>query len=415
LKGESKKVPVRNSSKKHLLILGASSDQLPIYHAAQKMGCYIIGVDRNERACARPLADEFLHLGIADPDDLLSALKDKQIDGVISPGSDTAHEAIYALSHKFDLPNKPSLAAVKSSLNKPIFLEHINALKLYCPPYYHSQDFDQLKSGAAEIGYPLIVKPVDSSGSKGFTYVESPDELDAALRKALDFSCAGEVIIEQYVHGPQYGAEVFRLQGKTILLAITKRTHTSKPNFLTLRHFISPSLPEGIQSAISTTIDSICDQLEIKNGPVNIDFIINDEQQIYFHDMGARLGGNGLPDLVKLSYGLDTYELALMLTIGENTNEYCWPRKKIRYAGLRLITSKHTGSFVAIEGLDGIKNHPAFIETQLFVTPGDPVFAFSQVNHKLGYVLAAHENAQYVKDVFDFMDTHFTIRVNVNS
>ncbi|RPI78052.1 MAG: ATP-grasp domain-containing protein [Desulfobacteraceae bacterium] len=397
-------------SKKTLLILGGGFHQVPVYEAAKKMGVHVIGLDRNKDAAARFLADEFYHIGIADPDLIIKTLNGTPIDGLISPAADTGHRSIYALSHRFNLPFKPSLPAVTSSMNKAYFLKCITDLNLPGHAYFHAGRLDELNDAALRMGYPLIVKPVDSSGSKGITLVSLPDHLETALRHAMSFSSAHEIILEQYIEGTNYGVEAFRLQGKTILLAVNHKTDIFQTNFETMQHILSPALPADLQKAVERSIDLICDKLLIADGPVNFDFILKDGK-IFFHDIGARLGGNGLSDLVKLAYGLDLPELTIRLALGDNLDDQTWFRKRTGYAGLRMLFSQTGGTFVDLDGLNKLKTHPAFSGVRLFVKSGDQVYPFSHANFKLGYMLAAHADLHQVMDLLSQVDEKIIIRI----
>jgi biotin carboxylase len=396
--------------KKRLLILGGGSDQIPLYEAAQNRGLHIIGIDRNQNAAARLLADEFYHIGIDNPDLILTVLNHTPVDGLVSPASDAGHRSVYEISRRLDLPFQPSLPAVTCSMHKAFFLQQIAALGLPCYEYFYSDNLDELLSASSKMEYPLVVKPVDSSGSKGITLVLYPENLETALRHAKQFSSVGEVILEQFLTGIHYGVEAFRLHGETILLAISQKIDVLKSHFQTVQHFMSPVLPENLQQSIENAFHLICNQLSIANGPVNLDFILK-EGKIYFHDFGARLGGNGLSDLVKLAYGVDLPELTIRLVLGENLADQFFLRKRIRYAGLHMLAATAEGSFLGLHGLKKLETHPAFTGIKLFVRPGDHVLPFVQASHKLGYILASHESAQAAQDLLSFAGDEIRVMV----
>ncbi len=385
---------------KNLIILGAGHDQLPMYQVAKKLGIRVIGVDKNPKACAIPLADRFINVSTREPEVLLKSLADECIQGIISPASDASHETIYQLSHHYQLPWKPSLKAVHGSIDKYYFLHHASKLKLIVPKHYKSSILTEIIARAKSIGYPLMVKPIDSSGSKGISYVEAEEELERAFYHAREYSWKKEVIIEQYIEGDHYSVELFRRNGQTIFEVISEKIHTGIPNFITLQHMIPAALTDEIKGSVHKILNELCGYFEVNDGPANFDFIIKGNE-IYFIEMGARLAGNGMPALVQQSFGLDTYELALHLIFDQFPNPLKY--ELLQYSALQVLTACTNGTLKHIRGLELLSQHPAFVTSKIFTRPGEPINVFTQSNHKLGYIIAAHPDIAQVRDILDYV------------
>lgn len=393
-------------TKQTILILGAGPDQLPIYKAARRLGLRIIGADGRSDAVARPWADQFLPIKTTSGDEIVQLLGDTIPDGVVSPGNDSFHRAIYYLTNHYHLPSLLTETAVEASCNKAYFCEQMAQQGICVPRGKSSRDATELEAYARAVGLPLIVKPIDASGNKGVTCVQTYEDLVPALTRAFNQSPGKHVLVEEYIEGQHGGMEVFRLHGVTRLMAVSQRHHSGPPDFLTLKHVVGLPMPAPLAQKMARAVNTICDTFGIHNGPLNLDFVIRGEA-IYFLEMGARLSGNGFPFLVKQCYGWDTYEMALRVALGQGGElEHLKPAQQ-NIGGILIVKSAVSGTLEKFEHLETIRQHPAFVEEHLFVQPGMPVTAFSQANHRLGYFMVASPHLAEIEDILHIFDHQF--------
>ena len=396
---------------KTILILGAGPDQLPIYKAAKRRGLTIIGADGRFDSVARPWADHFLHIQSTTGEEIVQLLGDRVPDGVVSPGNDSFHHAIFYLTNYYDLPQVLTPAAVEASSNKAYFCQQMCQAGVCVPRGQSSQEMAELENYARRIGFPLIVKPIDASGNKGVTCVQSEEQLNDALIRAFANSPKKHVMVEEYIEGAHGGIEVFRLQGETKLTAVSQRHHSGPPDFLTLKHVVGLPMGEVVRQKITCAVNRICATFGIENGPLNLDFVVRGDD-IFFLEMGARLSGNGFPFLVKQCYGWDTYDLALQVALGELQGKTIVDPVQQNIGGILIIKSAVSGTLEQFDHLDTIRQHPAFIAEHLFVQPGDPVTQFSQANHRLGYFMVASPHLAEIEDILRIFEEQFSVVVS---
>lgn len=397
------------NASKTILILGAGPDQLPIYQAAKRRGLRIIGADGRFDSVAKPLADRFLHIQAPTGEEVRRSLGNEIIDGVVSPGNDSFHEAIYDLTKAYQLPPVLTPAAVRASSDKGYFCQQVHTVGVCAPFGKSSQNKAELVKAAHTIGLPLIVKPIDSSGNKGVTLVRSAEELVPALDNAFAVSPHNHVIVETYIDGEHGGMEVFRINGETKLMAISQRHHSGPPDFLTLKHVVGLPQPVPLIQKLTCSVNKICDLFGIHNGPLNLDFVVRPNGDVFFLEMGARLSGNGFPHLVKHCYGWDTYDLALKVALGELVGVDLPPPAQQSMAGIMVVKTAVSGILQGYEHLDTIRQHPAFVQEHFFVQPGDTVTRFSQANHRLGYFMVASPNHSEIEEILRIFDEQFTV------
>ncbi|MFB7914201.1 ATP-grasp domain-containing protein [Streptomyces sp. NPDC056061] len=372
-------------TKSHILVLGGGEDQLPAYHEARRLGYGVIGVDQRPDALGAAAADLFLRMTTRDPQRIAAMVGHLDVAAVISPASDAAQESVAELSRILGTPHQPAPDAVRASVDKGYFHSVLERLGL--PTYRHVQsaDPDELARAAAELPLPVIVKPSDSSGSKGVQVVADPLALPAALDEARRYSFSGRVIVEEMLLGRHLSAEAFLRDARLGTVAVTERTTTGAPRMITTGHTVPAELPPATEIRLRSLIMDICGELGHVDGPVNFDFVVDDRtEEIRFIEMGARLGGNGMPLLVKHAYGINTYEAALRLALGEDFD--LAPRHN-RKTALRILTSDTDGILRTVEGADAVRALPQTVELQIFANPGSRVHRYTQAGHKLGYLL----------------------------
>lgn len=373
--------------KSSLIILGGGEDQLPAYTEGRRLGYRVIGVDQRPDALAAQYSDEFICVTTREPEAIAGRLGDMDVAAVISPASDVAQSSVSELNERYRGVKQPSTKAVKASQDKSYF--HSVVAELGYPVYKFAQcsDTDALVTAAADIGYPMIVKPSDSSGSKGLSHVDGPDRLLDAIESARKHSFTGEVIIEEFVSGEHYSVERFSQNGRAALTIVTERGLTPMPHMISMSHLVPAALDPDIEARLNTMVDAILDHVEHRDGPVNLDFIVGEDGRIHFVEMGARLGGNGMPMLVEQALGVNTVEAAIRLAVGE---EFTVDSDGAgRCVMLRILAGDRDGLLTSVTGVDEVRARPEVLDVRLFKQPGEHVRRYTQAAHKLGYLLVA--------------------------
>jgi biotin carboxylase len=376
-----------------LVILGAGGDQLATYRMARRLGCTVVGVDRREDAPAAGLADRMLPISVRDTEAIVAALGDAGVDGVIAPGTDLSLPALEAIGECYATPWRLGPTATLASTDKGFFRQVLEDLPYPRCRFAQSPDAAELCRAAARMRYPLIVKPADTTGNRGVEAVAARGELRPAIERARAFSYGGEVIVEELVEGVHLGCECFVRDGEPLLVAPSERVHTGPPNFLTTSHLLPARLDAEARATLVEMVGAICEAVKYETGPLNLDLVRDGSGAIHPIEMGARLGGNGLPDLVRTTYGADLVEAAVRVALGQPfTLELSGPRM----AQSLVLTSNRAGVLVRIEGVDEVRAAPTTERLELFVAPGDPVGAFTMSANKLGILVVVGDSHERV-------------------
>lgn len=282
---------------KVLLILGAGVDQLPGIQKAKDMECYTITLDGNPNAVGKQISDEFYSINIKDFQAIKSFLKNydiEKIDGVIAYGVDIptiiAKTADY-IGVNYTIPTKSAIIS-EDKYESKVLMEENN---ISIPKFKLVEDIENIYIFAEKNGFPLIIKPVDNSASRGITFINNVTEIEKAYYYALEFSKNKKIIVESYLSGNQISSETLVIDGEIFHLGFLDRNYDKNEMFY-------PNIIEDGGDMPSVYIKNthikqltkfyevIAKKLDIKNGVIKGDLVIHDGQ-LYIIEFALRLSG----------------------------------------------------------------------------------------------------------------------------
>lgn len=197
---------------------------------------------------------------------------------------------------------------------------------ILCPTYQLLTSDNRILNHC-RITYPLIVKPVDRSGSRGVSLVYKDSDLESALDLAFSESFSKMVLVEQYIEGREISVEGISQKGEHQILTITDKITTGAPHFVELGHSEPSSLSFDIQAKVENVTLKILDVVGMSNGASHTEFRITEKGDIYLIEIGSRMGGDFIgSDLVWYSTGFDFVKAVIDVAIGVPLTEL----KKIR-------------------------------------------------------------------------------------
>ena len=175
------------NQKKKILILGGTSFQVPCIKYAKEKGYHVITCDYLSENPGHKYSDEFYNVSTTDLQAVLKLARKLEIDGILAYASDPAAPTAAYVAEKMGLPGN-SYKAVKTLSEKDLYRSFLR-LKNFNTPFYGAySSLNEFADEREEFTYPIIVKPVDSSGSKGISAVNDFWEMDKAINYAMKFS-----------------------------------------------------------------------------------------------------------------------------------------------------------------------------------------------------------------------------------
>jgi len=321
---------------KKLAIIGAGYLQLPLVEKAKEMGIYTICFAWEKGAVCNEICDEFHPISITEKESILKVCKKLIIDGIASIASDVAVPTVNFVAANLNLKGN-SIESGLLSTNKFMMRNAFNASNISIPNYVEISNLDNLEK-IRFLNLPLIIKPVDRSGSKGITVVKSIKKIKHAVQYALNESFIKRAIVEEFISGEEISVEVISWKGRHHILAYTDKVTTGFPHFVELEHH-QPSkyLNADIKSQIDKLVISGLDSLLIKNGASHVELIISSNHDIYVTEIGARMGGDFIgSDLVFLSTGYDYLKGVINISFGIFNNPLL---KENQYSGVYFYSN----------------------------------------------------------------------------
>ena len=159
------------AKQKKLMLLGGLRYLLPVIEEAHKLGVHVITADYLPDNIAHKYSDEYCNVSIIDKEAVLKAAQELQIDGILSHAVDPGVVSAAYVAEKMGLPFQCSYKAACILQDKSIFRQFLADNGFNCP---HAKGYNNVKDALKDVDYftwPVIVKPVDSAGSKGVTKV----------------------------------------------------------------------------------------------------------------------------------------------------------------------------------------------------------------------------------------------------
>ena len=305
---------------KKILILGAGIYQVPLIKKAREMGIYTIVASIPGNYPGFAYADKVVYENTVAADAILKIAQEEKVDGICTTGTDVAVITIGKVCDAMGLRGvsaKGAEIACDKSLMKKAFQDH-GVQTAQCRYVPLDAPEEKIRAICEELGYPVIFKAIDSSGSRGITKVNHADDIEKAYQAVCDVTKHQEYLIETYLVGDEFGAQAFVQDGK-LEFVLPHGDYVFKGDTgVPVGHYAPYDLPQ-LQSEIEKQTLLAVQAMGIDNCAINADFMLCNGK-VYVLEIGARGGATCLVELVSLYYGYDYYEKILRVALGEKVD-----------------------------------------------------------------------------------------------
>jgi len=372
-------------SSKKMILLGGSSQQVIAIETAKRLGLYTILCDYLPDNPGQFYADKFYQISTTDKEAVLKIAQDEEISYIIAYASDPAAPTAAYVAEKMGLPTNP-YKAVEILCNKDLFRSFLSSHGFNTPRANGYRTKEDALSKIKDYTLPIIIKPVDSSGSKGATVIREESETDKAIDFAFSFSRGHRIIIEEYIekkHPYLIGGDIFVSEGKVIQWGLMNchRDATVNP-LVPVGKSYPPILSIQDLNKVKKTLQKLVSDLGIQFGPMNVELIIDRHDRVFPIDIGPRSGGNMIPDLLGLIFQCDVVEMSVRAAMGISINNKAG--EGIPYYATLNLHSHKQGIFKGIEYSTEIENY--IIKEKIYKKPGDKVNFFANAADALGII-----------------------------
>ena len=387
---------------KKLLILGAMEMHVPLIKRAKEMGNYVITVDYIPENPGHKLADEAYFDSTTDLDAVLKLSKKLNIDGIMTYNSDPAAPTAAYVAEKLGLPGNP-YQSVKIMSEKNLFRDFLISNGLNAPKFGNNLNIEDALCHINDFSFPIIIKPVDSSGSKGVTVVNNVNDVQNAIECALEKSRSKKFIIEEYIEpvGKQLHGDGFVQNGKVVFLHLGDHHFDSTINNLVPYSTTYPTEhPVEIVNACKNQIQDFMSKVGFKNGGFNVELrISNKDNKPYIIDIGARNGGNFTPKVIEYGSGFNFLDRAIKIALGENIDDIKMTDKIYNFVSYLILHSNKNGVLNNIVLDKMIEDR--IIEKHIYLKSGDKVETFLGANAALGVLIMKYESREVMDEIVE--------------
>lgn len=391
-------------SKKKLMLLGGSAQQIIAIETARRLGYATVLCDFLPDNPGQHHADTFYLVSTTDKEAILEVARKEQIDGILAYASDPAAPTAAYVAQKLGLPGSP-YRSVELLCNKDQFRKFL-ADNNFCTPKakgYRSTEEALSDISASAFKMPVIVKPVDSSGSKGVGRIDAMEEAQSALDYAMSFSRDKRIIVEEYVEmfGYQIAGDGLSVDGKLVFryFANDHFNPACVNPFVPISASFPYNMPQWVQDKVHDEIQRLISLLGMKTTTYNFDLRIDADYNVYLMEVAPRDGGNYIPQIIRYATGVDLVECSVLAAMGESidTSRFGTPSGFWAYYA---VHSLHDGILEAIEiDEDVLKNN--IVENHILKKPGDRIQAFTGANTTLGILLMKFESMEQMLHMMD--------------
>lgn len=392
------------------MLLGGIRYLLPVIKTAHEQGYYVITADYLPDNIAHKFSDEYVNVSIVDKEAVLKAAQEKHIDGIMSFGVDPGVVSAAYVAEKMGLPFQCSYEAACILQDKSRFRRFLFEHGFNCPK---AKGFDNIEEALNDIDcftWPVIVKPVDSAGSKGVTEVFRKEDIIKAVDLAFAASISKRIIIEDYLiaEGQSSGIESFFVNGELCYNAFYDQLFELKsPNpFVPMVEQWPSAKDESILDDIRQQLQRLGKTLGFMTGLFNVEWRVSNGK-VYLMEVSPRAGGNRLAEILNYATDIDIIKAEMLKSVGVECGVVHEPKYNGNYAIYNLHSNRH-GHFKKLS-IDSSFEKQYLIEKEIRVKVGDTVEPFAGANTSFGTLFLRTDTRQEMDTLLKNIDKYIKI------
>lgn len=396
---------------KKILLLGGANTQIPSILKAKKMGYYTITCDYLPDNPGHKFADEYHNVSTTDKEAVLALARELQIDGILAYATDVAAATAAYVSEAMGFPTSP-YKSVDILTNKDKFRAFLEENGFCTPRARGYSSVEEAKKDLENFKFPVMVKPVDSAGSKGVARMDDASQLEELVENALQYSRCKRFIIEEYVEKYRYqiAGDGFSVDGKLVFRCFANEHFSNKAAspYVPIGESFPYDMPKEVHEKVHAEIQRLLTLLDMKTQAYNFDIRIDKDYNVYLMEVGPRNGGNMIAQVIEKATGIPFVEYMLKAAMGED----CSDLKMVEPEGFWSCYILHTlkeGNFKRIQYTDEIKKN--IVEEHIHVKEGEKLIPFTGSNGTVGVLILRYDSMEEMLHKMDNMYDYITVEV----
>lgn len=384
---------------KKIIVLGAGVYQVPLIKKIRELGhkCYSCSIAGNYPGFE--FADYKAEIDISNEEAITQYAKEIGCDAILTTGSDVGISSLGSVVNFLNLFGC-GINAAKASSNKMLMKEIFLNVKVGTPDFRKVRDLSDCYEASKEIGFPCILKVADKSGSRGIIRINSIADFPKAFEYVSMVSDIGYFLLEQYIEGIEFGVQAIVQFGK--ILAIIPHGDFVLNDLISvpIGHYL-PYQNRFSFEEVAGLVEKAIFALGIDNSMVNVD-LIYDQDKLYILEIGARMGGTCIPEIINHFYQIDCYKIAIDLALGNKVDLHL--NVQPRFVLGKVMMAAKNGVVKSIEQMEF--NDPDLIQLQVDIKKGDNISKFTIGPDRIGQIIAKGDTFELAEsNLLKFLNT----------
>jgi biotin carboxylase len=387
---------------KKILILGGTYFQIPVIEYAKSQGYHVITCDYLPNNPGHKLSNEYHNVSTTDKEKVLQLAEKLKIDGVLAYASDPAAPTAAYVAEKLSLPGN-KYETIINLVEKDLFRSLLLQNGFNTPRFNSYDNLNDLRKDLVSRNLPVIIKPVDSSGSKGVGIIDDLDSVPELFAAAMELSRCKRVIVEDYLEGPQLHGDGFVLNSELVFSYLGDHLPKGKMNSSTTY----PSrLAEEVQRVLEEDVNRLLKIVGFKEGGINLEARISSKDgKPYIIEVGPRNGGHFTPDIIEAASGFNFAEASVNTALGNGFHHQKFNKSGF-YMNL-VLYAENSGIFNNVVFSETLSKH--CFASWIYKSPGDIILPGASSSTAIGTALLKFASKIQMHEFANEAQRHYKI------
>lgn len=402
---------------KKLLMLGGSLYQTYAIKEAKRLGYYVITCDYLPDNPGHKYADEYHNVSTTDKEAVLELARELHVDGIVAYASDPAAPTAAYVCEKLGLPTSP-YKSVEILSNKDLFRDFLYKHGFNCPKAMGFTTYEEALAKIDGFRLPVMVKPVDSSGSKGINKMTDKTQLKAFVEEALSYSHGKRFLIEEFIvkKGHQISGDAFSVDGKLVFHCLGNEFYDPNcdKDFAPLGECWPFQMDHKYIEDLEQQLQRLMTLLGMKSNAYNVEAIVGEDDKVYLLELGARSGGSLIPQVTEYATGVNMVIWVVQAAAGAPIDlSMLNGKREMPVNGFwsnYMVHANATGRFKGIEFEEAFRQKH-LVDWVTDIKEGDPVHKFRDAQDCIGEFILRYESMGEMFEVIKDIETKITLKV----
>jgi len=364
---------------RRILIAGGSHADIPVILAAKKAGYEVLTSGNKPQDLGHRYGDRYVPADYSDPEAILGIAGEYRVDALAASANDFSALSCAYAAERLRLPGHDPFETAKTLHHKDRFRALARQLQLNVPDAISLTKKEATTLKNLPLRFPVMVKPVDLSGGKGMTRVQSPAQLTTAIHKAFRSTQKESIVIEEYIQGSNHGYSSFLLDGKIVFGFMDDEHYFLNP-YLVSGASTSLKYSKQLAKKLNRQLERLAQAMNLVDGLLHVQFILRDDDP-YIIEICRRTPGDLYVKLVEYATGFSMSDAMIQFVSGTTPKDFS--QGPIRWITRHCVMAGDNGR---ICGVDYGIFEQMIMDKMTFYRSGDPIGDYRTYKAEIDFI-----------------------------